>query len=257
MIYILPIADISHHTLQQQTVDSLTEEWPLELAHEMERSSMNNKDAYERAHHRIYSLLDASSAPVEVPTCPGWTVKDVVAHLAGFFSAYRSGDPKEAFSPDWGDREVRARQDRSLQECLAEWSDSLENPGDLFESHLGPVAVSDVLAHEQDIRTALQQPGASDDENIVSAIEMGLSFVDKKAEAAGLPSLRVVTDEVDKKIGQGEPAATLRTSTFELFRALHGRRTIDQVRALDWDGDPDPWMSVFFLFGPADQQVEE
>ncbi|MGI8707100.1 MAG: hypothetical protein ACR2LG_02690 [Actinomycetota bacterium] len=48
----------------------------------------------------------------------------------------------------------------------------------------------------------------------------------------------------------------LRTSTFELFRALHGRRTVDQVRAMEWDGDPEPWMPVFFVFGPAERVVE-
>jgi uncharacterized protein (TIGR03083 family) len=218
---------------------------------------MNHAEAYERAYQRICALVDAGNAAFEVPTCPGWTVKDVVAHLAGFFSAYRSGDPKEAFGPDWGNREVRARKDRSLQECLAEWRDALDNPGDLFESHLGPVAVSDVLAHEQDIRTALKQPGARDDENIVPAVEMALSFVDKKAEAARLPTLRIVTDDIDKKIGDGEPQATLRASTFDLFRALHGRRTPDQVRAMGWQGDPGPWVEAFFVFGPAEKEVEE
>jgi uncharacterized protein (TIGR03083 family) len=215
---------------------------------------MNPADGYERVHGRISALVGAQEADAEVPTCPGWTVKDVVAHLAGFFAAYRSG-AEDAFSADWGDREVRARKDRSLEECLTEWSDSLKNPGDLFESHLAPVAVSDVLAHEQDIRTALNRPGARDDENIVPSVEMALSFLEKKAE--GLPALKVVTEDLDRKIGEGEPAATLRTSTFELFRALHGRRTIEQVRALDWEGDPEPWMASFFLFGPTERQVEE
>jgi hypothetical protein len=41
-----------------------------------------------------------------------------------------------------------------------------------------------------------------------------------------------------------------------LFRALHGRRTVEQVRAMDWDGDPEPWLSAFFLFGPTERKVE-
>jgi uncharacterized protein (TIGR03083 family) len=217
---------------------------------------MDHAEAYERAHSRVVTLVDEQVANVDVPTCPGWTVRDVVAHLAGFFSAYRLGDPKEAFGPDWGEREVKARQDRSLDECLSEWEESLADPGDLFESHLGPVAVSDVLAHEQDIRTALDKPGARGDENIVPAIEMALSWLDKKVESEGLAAFRVVTPDVAHTVGQGEPAATLQTSTFELFRALHGRRTIEQVRAMNWDADPAPWMSVFFLFPPAEQEVE-
>lgn len=218
---------------------------------------MDPADAYQRAHARIGALVNDGTAAAEVPTCPGWTVKDVIAHLAGFFTAYRSGDPKEAFSAEWGDREVDARRDRSLEECLTEWAGVLSEPGDLFESHLGPVAVSDVLAHEQDIRTALNRPGGTDDENIVPSIEMALSFVETKAKAEGLPAVRIVTEDLDRVIGEGEPAATLRTSTFELFRALHGRRTVEQVRKMDWDGDPERWMSVFFIFGPIDHKVEE
>ncbi|MDQ3620320.1 MAG: hypothetical protein M3391_09365 [Actinomycetota bacterium] len=52
-------------------------------------------------------------------------------------------------------------------------------------------------------------------------------------------------------------AATLRTSTFELFGTLHGRRrTVDRARAMDWDGDPVPWMPVLFVLGAAERVVE-
>jgi uncharacterized protein (TIGR03083 family) len=217
---------------------------------------MDHAQAYGRVHRRVCQLVDEQNATMDVPTCPGWTVKDVVAHLAGFFTAYRLGDPKEAFGPDWGDREVEERKSRSLQDCLSEWADLYESPGDLFSSHLAPVAVSDVLAHEQDIRNALNRPGARDDENIVPAVEMALSFDEQKVEAKGLPAFRVVTEDIDRQVGQGEPAVTLRTTTFDLFRALHGRRTEGQVRAMEWEGDPGPWMPVFFVFPPAESVVE-
>ena len=217
---------------------------------------MDHAQAYERAHQRILPLLNQKTQHVEVPTCPGWTVKDVVAHLASFFPVARSGDPKEAFGPGWGDEEVKARSDLSLEECISEWNKHLESSGDIFESHLGGVAVSDVLAHEQDIRTALDEPGGMDDENIVPAVEMALSFLEQKLKSAGLPAMRVVTDDIDRQVGEGEPQATLRASTFELFRAIQGRRTPDQVREMDWDGDPGPWMEAFFIFGPTERQVE-
>jgi uncharacterized protein (TIGR03083 family) len=218
---------------------------------------MNHADAYERAHQRVCTLVKEDVAGRYVPTCPGWTVKDVIAHLAGFFTAYRSGNPQEAFGPEWGDREIKARRDRSLQDCLTEWNELVREPGDLFESRFGPVAVADVLAHEQDIRTALNKPGARDDECIVPSVLMGLSFLDHKPETQDLPALRVVTDEIDLTIGEGEPAATLHTSTFELFRTIHGRRSAAQVRAMRWEGDPEPWIPALFLFGPTERTVEE
>ncbi|MCA1709246.1 MAG: maleylpyruvate isomerase family mycothiol-dependent enzyme [Actinobacteria bacterium] len=217
---------------------------------------MDQRAAYEQSYRRILELVDADVADVDVPTCPGWTVKDVVAHLASLFARYASGDPA-AFGPGWADKEIEDRRARSLDECLAEWKDALENPGDIFESRLGPVAVSDILAHEQDIRTALNQPGARDDEAIVPSAMMALAFLESKAESDDLPPLRLVTDEIDHQIGSGEPAATLRTSTFELFRALHGRRTLDQLRAMDWEGDPGGLPSALFIFGPTERVVEE
>ena len=218
---------------------------------------MSQAEAYRRVHDRVLALVSDEVANQPVPTCPGWTVKDVVAHLASFFAVYRSGDPREVFSAGWGDRAVEDRRKLSLQECIAEWDAHLADAGDIFESPLGTIAVSDALAHEQDIRTALNQPGFKDDESIVPSVERGLAFAEQKAEAEGSPALRVVTEDFDRKIGQGEPVATLRTTTFELFRAIHGRRTVDQVREMEWSGDPGRWVSTLFIFGPTERTVEK
>jgi uncharacterized protein (TIGR03083 family) len=218
---------------------------------------MDHAAAFRAVYERILGLVDESSADVEVPTCPGWTVNGVIAHLAGFFTTFRSGDPREVFDQDWGDRVVAERKDHSLDENLKELGDIIDDADDVFGSQMAMVAVADALAHEQDIRTALGKPGATDDENIVAAVQMGLSFAGRKAEKAGLPALRIVTEDIDQQIGSGEPVATLRTSTFELFRTIHGRRTPDQLRALDWTGDPGPWIPGLFLFGPAESVVEQ
>jgi hypothetical protein len=44
--------------------------------------------------------------------------------------------------------------------------------------------------------------------------------------------------------GTGPAAATLAADPFELFRALSGRRSLDQVRTLAWDGDPAPYLDL-------------
>jgi uncharacterized protein (TIGR03083 family) len=214
---------------------------------------MDNRAAYEQAAARVRDLVDDSVADVEIPTCPGWTVKDMVSHFAGFITTYRRSGPK-GFDEGWAEREVEARSDQSLQACLDEWAQLASDPGDLFDSGLAQVAVADVLAHEQDIRTALDRPGAADDEHIPAAIQMGLSFLKGKVE--DVPAVRLVTPDLDEVLGQGEPTATLRTSTFELFRVLHGRRTPEQLRKLDWDADPGPWLQSLFLFGPTETEVE-
>jgi uncharacterized protein (TIGR03083 family) len=218
---------------------------------------VGNADVYNAARGRITSLVTTDNADVPVEVCPGWTVKDLVAHLAGSFGAYLSGDLEGASSPEWGNRQVKERKDASLEECISEWNGYGDGSAEFFHSTLGTVAAADVLAHEQDIRTALHRPGHRDEAGFVDAIELGLNFLGQKIQGAELPALRFVTEDLDQVIGGGEPQATLRTSTFELFRSLHGRRTPAQVRALDWDGDPTPWMDVFFLFGPAEKDVVE
>ena len=215
---------------------------------------MDQASAYAQAKERITTLVSEGNANTDVPTCPGWTVKDVVAHLADFFEVAAT-DPK-GFNEGWGERGVQKRSGNSLPECLDEWDRRFKEGTGVFESQLAPVAVADVLAHEQDIRTALDKPGGADDDNIGPAVEMALTFLTKKAEAQSLPTLRVVSDDVDHTIGEGEPQATLRASTFELFRTLHGRRTPDQVRELEWAGDPGRWPDEIFIFGPTKELVE-
>jgi len=216
---------------------------------------MDKASAYARVKERVVALVSEGNADTEVPTCPGWTVKDLVAHMADLLEV-ASTDPKGGFDQDWGERGVQKRRGASLQDCLDEWDRRVKENTDVFESQLAPVAVSDALAHEQDIRTALVKPGGTDDENIGPAVEMALMFLTKKAEAQSLPTLRVVSDEIDHTVGEGEAQATLRASTFELFRTLHGRRTPDQVSELEWDGEPGGWPNEFFIFGPTKEVVE-
>ena len=57
-----------------------------------------------------------------------------------------------------------------------------------------------------------------------------------------------------------EPAAMRLTATrFEVLRAFGGRRSLDQVRALDWSGDPTPYLGLFELgpFSPPAEPVVE
>jgi len=217
---------------------------------------MGNAKIYEASRQRVIDLVGEADSDTAVPTCPGWTVKDVVAHLAGSLDAYVTGDMDNASSPEWGNQQVKQRHDRSLEDDISEWK-SINAPKDFFNGTLGTVAMADVLAHEQDIRTAIERPGNRDGDGYVDAVSMGLSFLGQKIEGADLPALRFVTEDIDEVVGEGDPQATLNTSTFELFRALHGRRTPDQVKALDWTGDPSPWLEVFFLFGPAEKEIHE
>lgn len=232
---------------------------------------------YDAARLRIVELVrDAgAAAAAPVPACPGWTVGDVVAHLAGGLGDFLARRFDGVESGEWGERQVRDRHGRSVEENLAEWDTHRAAAGPLFDSPMAGVLVAEIVSHEHDIRAALNRPGAREDEAVRAALERPLEEIDRKMREAGLPTLRIVVDgpvsdarEPSERtahgeylaserrsehsgtaviLGDGQPARTLRVSAFELLRSVGGRRSQAQVRALDWDGDPE--VDVFALFG--------
>jgi hypothetical protein len=54
----------------------------------------------------------------------------------------------------------------------------------------------------------------------------------------------------------GEPV-TLRTTSWEAFRWRLGRRSAAQLAAMDWSGDPSPFIGGLCIFGPASADVVE
>ena len=120
---------------------------------------------------------------------PGWTVRDVLAHLAHIETVLADGDPDadessaggREVSPEWTHRGVEARRGTSPEELRAELSDAvLRRAGTLAEElqpdphgrpDVTPAGLEwdwatllrnralDVWVHEQDIRRAVDRPG--------------------------------------------------------------------------------------------------
>ena len=119
---------------------------------------------------------------------------------------------------------------------------------------------ADLVSHIHDVLAAL---GRSDDELTVSGrdgvgIRSALSrygpFFCERAANASLPvvSVTVVPDEVGGQAwqsGDGVVAAELSGSAFELLQAFTGRRSLEQVLAMDWSGDPEPYLAVINPYG--------
>jgi hypothetical protein len=49
----------------------------------------------------------------------------------------------------------------------------------------------------------------------------------------------------------------LTTSVFELFRWRMGRRSRAQMAAMDWSGDPAPFLDHLAVFGPSPLDIVE
>jgi uncharacterized protein (TIGR03083 family) len=197
------------------------------------------------------SLTDEDAAK-RVPACPQWTVKDVYAHLAGVTDDAMAGRLEGAPGDAWTARQVEARKRKSLTEILDEW----ETTAPAFEEFLSangsiPQLLIDQWTHEQDIRAALDRPGNRDDARAKFSIE---AITGLRKSWRHTP-MEIIGDSGTWRWGDGDPQLTLRASDYDLVRVFIGRRSRNQVRAMDWTGDPEPVLDhlVAFEYSAEDQ----
>ena len=215
-----------------------------------------HRDARPRVTELVGTLDDADLVRM-VPACPGWTVLDVTRHLTGLavdLSGETLPGPEDWVEEVMDRRHIDGRQGMSLPDVLDEWQGAA--PG--FEKTLGTVdarmagaVMGEYACHEHDIRGALGRPGARTTLCTNVATDTFINAMLGRAEAAHLPALQVHAG--DRRWGAPDGVAVAKVSgePFELFRAVTGRRTVEQIRALDWDGDAEPYISVFSAFGTA------
>ncbi|KAA1424572.1 maleylpyruvate isomerase family mycothiol-dependent enzyme [Mumia zhuanghuii] len=237
---------------------------------------------------RTLSLLDGLPTDAwTAPTgCPGWTVRDVVAHLAALESELAGtgrGGPSGAasnggeVSAAYTEAGVDQRADMSPTELVEEFRTAYtarraaletlpDDPKAMAEGTPGGIAWSnevllrnrliDMFVHEQDIRSAVGQPGGYDGRAaviVVSGFLLALPYVLAKKlkaetgtalvlEISG-PVNRTVTVEVGED-GRGrlhdgasdDPAAHLSMTTETFVDLVAGREILRPV-SITWTGD--------------------
>lgn len=199
---------------------------------------------YREERGRIAELVRDADEQVEtkVPACPEWTVRQLVSHLSGVCADIINGRLDGVATNQWTERQVDERRDWPVSKILEEWDD-YGTQCEAICQHFGGAEVqwlSDVTTHEHDIRGAIGKPGARDSE----AVRVGFTWLAERlgeiGKERGLPTLRFVTLEGDEVVaGDGTPHATVRGSRFDLFRTMTGRRSLEQIDELEWDGDRD------------------
>ena len=222
-------------------------------------------DHYVRAHSRIVELatgIDADLAQTPVPGTPLWTVHDVLAHLASIPSELASGKLTGIPTPEQTQAQVEQRRGRGIAALLEEWDQGFAPIVEATRAGMIPPPLAvDAITHEQDIRGAIGAPVVPDSEAVDWAAHGFTLGLGMSLKGAGLPPLRL-TDPAsgfDAVAGKGEPAATVTAPVFELFRAVAGRRSREQVAAFGWDGDSAsfdraPYLDAFCIFGPLREQ---
>lgn len=208
----------------------------------------------ERISALVADLTDEQTA-TPVPACPGWTVHDVVAHLSGTVADILAGNMDGIGSPEWTAAQVEARRDTPMGEMLAGWAEGSPQFEDGLRAvggMMAALAVADAWNHEQDLRGALGAPGGGDPAAEHTAIEGYAAAVGGGWATAGVAPLRVEAGDVTITSGDGEPGATVTGAPYDLARALAGRRTEAQLRALTWEGDAEPYVATLAEMGPAE-----
>jgi uncharacterized protein (TIGR03083 family) len=197
--------------------------------------------------------LDESQHQAAVPTCPQWTVHDVLAHLTGVCADILAGNLEGVATDPWTEAQVDKRRGVPVPELLGEWTElgpHVEAIAAAFPGRAAEQLVFDLTTHEHDIRTAVGLPGARESAGIHVGVDFGVTAaLPTSLNDRGLAPLRVHAGDQQLVSGEGEPGATVATSAFELFRALTGRRSAAQIRAYEWTGEPGPYIAAF-TFGP-------
>jgi uncharacterized protein (TIGR03083 family) len=236
--------------------------------------------AYRAARQRI-AVLAPLDQEAQVPACPEWMARDLVAHLAGLAHDWVTSRLEEYASPAWTQRQVEERRRKPLAELFEEWERDaaklepiLADPAssglsDPLQTAFGPVPavawpsmiVTDLAAHEHDLRSALGSPGARHSDAVAIGWRSHLGTLRMLQAATGLPVLTITATDQDRSwaVGRGEPTTLLEADLFELFRASGGRRSRHQLESLAWSGDHAPWLNRLVLPSyrpPAEDLVE-
>jgi uncharacterized protein (TIGR03083 family) len=215
--------------------------------------------AYLAAKERVVALvrdLDDHELATPVPACPGWTIHDVIAHLAGVTTDIGNGVLPTAGAGDAGPAaQVLERRDRPLDDLLAEWDRGASTLVDAIAAGSAAFAF-DVVTHEQDVRGAVKRPGARD-ESVEVLLGGAFGVLTRNVGAAGLPAIRVDTGAESHVAGEGEPVVHLAVDRYELTRGAAGRRSERQLRAWDWTGDPEPYLGLLTFLPMAESDISD
>jgi uncharacterized protein (TIGR03083 family) len=205
--------------------------------------------------------LTEEQAAKPVPALPAWTVRDTYGHLAGVCTEVVDGTLTGRATDDDTARQVADRAARNLAEVCMEWTARAPELEDLLSGEKGyryNLMTFDAWNHEQDVFGALGLPQFRDCPTtpVVAAMLTDM-FARGWRKGELSPAVRLVTPTMDTVIGIGDPIATLHTTDFDLIRMLSGRRTLAEMAAMPWTGDPTEALDRLHLFTPPAEELGE
>lgn len=189
-----------------------------------------------------------------VPCTPGWTVRDVLSHVAGLADDVRHGNVEGAATAPWTSTQVERWRATPWRQLVDRWAQQSLTVGAMLESVGEERPPIDCHTHEHDVRHAIGRPGNRGSELIELMVER---FA---ARPVGERSLAIEFVDADRVVidGRGERLVLRGITGFEFVRSRLGRRSRAQVRTYSWSRAPDDEMlDRWFVFGPSERDIVE
>jgi uncharacterized protein (TIGR03083 family) len=197
--------------------------------------------------------LPADDLDMEVPACPGWTALDIVRHLIGSSEDFLAANWPGATVTftEWTAAQVARNAGKSLEQLLAQWDGTAPQLAEGIAGGTLPALplINDIATHEQDIRGAIGLPGGREADGYAMAWNRWTETLNTKINEAALPALSMRTEAGERILGSGQSAVSVSAPAFELCRAFSGRRSLAQIEAMEWQGDPAPYVALLPVFG--------
>ncbi|MFN2593913.1 MAG: maleylpyruvate isomerase family mycothiol-dependent enzyme [Actinomycetota bacterium] len=239
-------------------------------------------NVYEETRLSIIDLARAHKDDLTrpVPATAEWSARDVLGHVVGdvegilrgdfpadFFASF--GDPDAVVSlNEWTERQLQKFESLSLDELFAQWDDmtptllsmmrgETEWPDGVLPGIADRAITIDLGVHRQDLLGAFGIEADRDAPAIKIGSSAYVAILDMRLRSDGVGALAIEVPGKQWTVGGDDPEVTLRTDRFELFRSLSGRRSPAQVRNYDWTGDPEPFLTYFYPYGPREDSLVE
>jgi len=155
--------------------------------------------------------------------CPGWSVRDVLAHCGSALTRAMTGD-LHAFTPEQNERDVAGRRSWPLPDVLSELAAGDLGAGEPIAGaggRLDDIALG-VWIHGGDVRDALGEPLPYASEGYEDACALLVERTRRRA----IPLVEAHIGDRRLALGvrmPGRPAATLHTDRPTLMRLVSGR----------------------------------
>jgi uncharacterized protein (TIGR03083 family) len=216
--------------------------------------------------HRSFVALARTLEPDDwtapVACCPGWTVRDVLSHVAGLADDIVNGRVEGAATEPWTAAQVERWRDAPVDELISQWEQQAPGVADALELIGESRPPIDCCTHEHDVRAALGRPGGRDSDVVrfaTAALERVDSPVPVEVELTDGRRSAFTSVEAEHDLENPHDRISVRgLDAFELFRSRLGRRSADQVRRYDWSEPPsDEVLDAWFFFGPSPVDIVE